>query len=62
MNPDILKTAKAWRFHKLSKGELMGLVQHYTQVTPPDTATKGQLIKSLTDAAARLQQHVSSSV
>lgn len=61
MNPDILKTAKAWRFQKLSKGELMGLVQHYTQVTP-DTATKGQLIKSLTDAAARLQQHVSSSV
>lgn len=62
MNPDILKTAKAWRFHKLSKGELMGLVQHYTQVTPSDTATKGQLIKSLTDAAARLQQHGSSSV
>lgn len=58
MNPDILKTAKAWRFQKPSKGELMGLVQ----VTPPDTATKGQLIKSLTDAAARLQQHVSSSV
>ena len=62
MNPDILKTAKAWRFEKLSKGELMGLVQHYTQVTTLDTANKGQLIKSLTDAAARLQQHVSSSM
>ncbi len=55
MNTEILKTAKLWRFQKLSKGELMGLVQHYTQVTPSDTATKGQLIKSLMDAANGLQ-------
>ncbi|KAA6427980.1 MAG: hypothetical protein FRX49_02642 [Trebouxia sp. A1-2] len=51
MNPDILKTAKLWRFQKLSKG----LVQHYTQVTPSVTATKAQLIKSLMDVAVGLQ-------
>jgi len=55
MNPSILKTAKLWRFQKLSKGELVGLVQHYTHGTPSDTATKGQLIKSLMDAAFGLQ-------
>ncbi|DBB17491.1 TPA: hypothetical protein ACH3X3_014511 [Trebouxia sp. C0006] len=55
MNPDILKTAKLWRFQKLSRGELVGLVQHYTQVTPSVTATKTQLIKSLMDAAVGLQ-------
>ena len=55
MNPDILKTAKLWRFQKLSRGELVGLVQHYTGVTPSVTATKAQLIKSLTDVAVGLQ-------
>ncbi len=55
MTPSILKTAKLWRFQKLSKGELVGLVQHYTHVTPSDTATKGQLIKSLMEAAVGLQ-------
>ena len=55
MNSDILKTAKPWRFQKLSRGELVGLVQHYTQVTPSVTATKGQLIKGLMDAAVGLQ-------
>ena len=55
MNPDILKTAKLWRFQKLSRGELVGLVQHYTQVTPPVTATKAQLIKSLMDVAVGMQ-------
>jgi len=55
MNPSILKTAKLWRFQKLGKGELVGLVQHYTYVTPSDTATKGQLIKSLMDVAVGLQ-------
>jgi len=55
MNPNILKTAKLWRFQKLSKGELAGLVQHYTAVTPSDTATKGQFIESLMDAATGLQ-------
>ena len=54
MNPDILKTAKLWRFQKLSRGELVGLVQHYTQVTPSVIATKTQLIKSLMDAAVGL--------
>jgi len=33
----------------------VGLVQHYTHGTPSDTATKGQLIKSLMDAAVGLQ-------
>ena len=55
MTPEILKTAKLWRFQKLSRGELVDLVQHYTQVTPSATATKGQLIKSLMDAAVGLQ-------
>ncbi len=55
MNPEALKAAKQWRFQKLSKGELVGLVQHYCGVTPPDTSTKGQLIKSLMDAAVGLQ-------
>ncbi len=54
-NPNILKTAKLWRFQKFSKGELVGLVQHYTQVTPSDTATKGWLNKSLMDAATGMQ-------
>ena len=39
MNPEILKTAKLWRFQKLSRGELVDLVQHYTQVTPSVTAS-----------------------
>lgn len=54
MNPEILKTAKLWRFQKLSRGELMGLVQQYTGVTPSVTATKGQLIQSLMDVALGL--------
>jgi len=28
MNPEVLKTAKLWRFQKLSKAELNGLVEH----------------------------------
>ena len=55
MNPDIMKTAKLWRFQKLSRGELVGLVQHYTQVTPSVTATQAQLIKSLMGVAVGLQ-------
>ena len=55
MNPDILKTAKLWRFQKLSRGELVGLVQHFTGVTPSVAATKPQLIKSLMDVAVGLQ-------
>ncbi len=54
MNPEILKTAKLWRFQKLSRGELVVLVQHYTGVTPSVTATKGQLIQSLMDVALGL--------
>ena len=54
MNPEILKTAKLWRFQKLSRGELVGLVQHYTGVTPSVTATKGHLIQSLMDVALGL--------
>ena len=55
MNPSILKTSKLWRIQKLNKGELVGLVQHCTHVTPSDTASKGQLIKSLMDAAVGLE-------
>ncbi len=33
----------------------MGLVQHYTHVTPSETATIGQLTNSLMDAAVGLQ-------
>ena len=55
MDLDILKTAKLWRFQKLSRGELAGLVQQYTQVTPSVTAIKAQLIQSLMDVAVGLQ-------
>jgi len=56
MNPAVLTTAKLWRFQKLSKAELGGLVEHYTQVTPSTTSTKGQLIKSLMEYAANGMQ------
>ena len=56
MNPAVLTTAKLWRFQKLSKAELGGLVEHYTQVTPSNTSTKGQLIKSLMEYAANGMQ------
>ena len=52
MDPEVLKTAKLWRCQKLSKAELVGLVEHYTKVTPSATATKVQLIKALMDFAA----------
>ncbi len=52
MNPEVLKTTKLWRFQKLSKAELTGLVEHYTQVSPATSATKGQMIKILMDHAA----------
>jgi len=39
-NPNILKTAKLWRVQKVRQGH----VQYYTQVTPSDTAIKGQLL------------------
>ncbi len=52
LNPEVLKTAKLWRFQKLSKTELIGLVEHYTKVSPATSATKGQLIKALMDYAA----------
>ncbi len=56
MNSEVLKTAKLWRFQKLSKAELGGLVEHYTQVTPSSSSTKGQLIKSLMEYAANGMQ------
>jgi len=56
MNPEVLMTAKLWRFQKLSKAELGGLVEHHTQVTPSNTFTKGQLIKSLMEYAANGMQ------
>ena len=52
MDPEVLKTAKLWRCQKLSKAGLVGLVEHYTKVTPSATATKVQLIKALMDFAA----------
>ncbi len=41
MNPEVLTTAKLWRFQKLSKAELGGLVEHYTQVLLPTRPQKG---------------------
>ena len=52
MDPEVLKTAKLWRFQKLSKAELMGLVEHHTQVPVPASATKAHVIKILMDHAA----------
>lgn len=52
MDPEVLKTAKLWRFQKLSKAELAGLLEHYTQATPSSSATKAQLIKTLMDYVA----------
>ena len=53
MNPEVLKTAKVWRFQKLSKAELFGLLEHHTQVPAPASATKSHMIKLLMDHAAR---------
>ncbi len=50
MNPEVLKTAKVWRFQKLSKAELVGLLEHHTQLPAP--ATKSHVIKLLMDHAA----------
>ncbi|KAL3130684.1 hypothetical protein ABBQ38_008074 [Trebouxia sp. C0009 RCD-2024] len=52
MDPQVLKTAKIWRFQKLSKAELGGLVVHFTKALPSSGATKGQMIKTLMDHAA----------
>jgi hypothetical protein len=52
MDPQVLKTAKMWRFQKLSKAELGGLVEPFTKALPSSGATKGQLIKTLMDHAA----------
>jgi len=52
MDPHVLKTAKMWRFQKLSKAELGGLVEHFTKSLPSSSATKGQLIKTLMDYPA----------
>ncbi|DBA86783.1 TPA: hypothetical protein ACH3X1_016627 [Trebouxia sp. C0004] len=41
MDPQVLKTAKMWRFQKLSKAELGGLVEHFTKSMPSSGATKG---------------------
>ena len=50
MDPEVLKTAKVWRFQKLSKAELVGLLEHHTQLPAP--ATKSHVIKLLMDHAA----------
>ena len=52
MNPEVLKTAKLWRFQKLSKAELAGLIEHHTQVQVPSSAKKSHLIKILMNHAA----------
>ncbi|DBA77168.1 TPA: hypothetical protein ACH3X1_009742 [Trebouxia sp. C0004] len=52
MDPQVLKTAKMWRFQKLSKAELGGLVEYFTKSLPSSGATKGQLIKTVMDHAA----------
>ena len=53
MNSEVLKTAKVWRFQKLSKAELVGLLEHHTQVPAPSSATKSHMIKLLMNHAAR---------
>ncbi len=56
MDPEVLKTAKVWRFQKLSKAELVGLLEHYTQLPAPASTTKSHMIKLLMDHACRSAQ------
>lgn len=56
MDPEVLKTAKVWRFQKLSKAELVGLLEHHSQVPAPASATKSHMIKLLMGHAARNTQ------
>jgi len=51
MDLGVLRTKK-WRFDKLSKAELAGLINHHMKQDAPQSATKGHLVKTLMDFAA----------
>ncbi len=51
MDLGVLRT-KEWRFDKLSKAELAGLINHHMKQDAPQSATKGHLVKTLMDFAA----------
>lgn len=52
MDLGVLRRAKKWRFDKLSKAELAGLINHHMKQDAPQSATKGYLVKTLMDFAA----------
>ncbi len=52
MDLSVLRRAKKWRLDKLSKAELAGLISHHMKQDAPQSATKGNLVKSLIDFAA----------
>ena len=43
---------RKWRFDKLSKAELAGLINNHMKQDAPQSATKGHLVKTLMDFAA----------
>ena len=45
MDLGVLRRAKKWRFDKLSKAELAGLINHHMKQDAPQSATKGYLVK-----------------
>ncbi len=51
-SPAMLRRAKKWRFDKLSKAELAGLINHHMKQDAPQSATKGYLVKTLMDFAS----------
>ncbi|KAA6416547.1 hypothetical protein WJX79_010922 [Trebouxia sp. C0005] len=53
MDLDVLKRAKKWRIDKLSKAELAGLINHHMKQDAPQSATKGHLVKTLMEFAAK---------
>ena len=52
MDRGVLRRAKKWRFDKLSKAELAGLINHHMKQDAPQSATKGHLVKTLMEFAA----------
>ncbi|DBA73823.1 TPA: hypothetical protein ACH3X2_009611 [Trebouxia sp. C0005] len=57
MDLGVLRRAKRWRFDKLSKAELAGLINHHMKQDAPQSATKGYLVKALMDFAASNTEH-----
>jgi len=58
MNPEVLKTAKLWRFQKLSKAELAGLLEHYMQATPSSILESVAAVAKLTESVLQAEQSV----